>query len=113
MPNPSISTDDRERWGLEDVPPMGQTTALACPGAQLIQVDCWERTPEADHLRHVRIYDCGMGLRAAARALGVGVVTMGAIERAQVRPRDPAAFPLMARYLRAAIEAVPPLPEGI
>lgn len=112
MPNPSIPADEREYWMLDDVPPSGQTTALACPGAQLLQVDCWERTPEADHLRDVRIHELTMGLGAAARALGVGVVTMGAIERGQVRPRDVRLFAEMARRLRAWA-APPPIPDGL
>jgi hypothetical protein len=108
----TISAADREYWGLVDIPPVGQTTAIACPGAALLQVDCWERTPEADQLRHVRIYDCSLGLGAAARALSIDVVTMGAIERAQVRPRDPRLFAEMARRLREWVSP-PAIPDGI
>jgi len=107
-----ISEVDRAAWDLVEVPPIGKTTALACPGANVIEVDAWERTPEADQLRHVRIYDCSLGLGAAARALGIDVVTMGALERAQVRPRDARLFAVMAQRLRA--RASPPaIPDGL
>lgn len=107
-----ISDFDRQRWDLVDVPPIGTTTALACPGANVIEVDAWERTPEADHLRSVRIHECAMGLRTAAIALGIDVLTMGALERAQVRPRDPRLFALMTEMIRKAA-APPPIPDGL
>lgn len=113
---------------LAEVPAREKQPAIACYGecggdpenpehecAMMVQVDSWPITDQARGYRSLRI-ELRLGLGAAARALGIDVVTAGGIERGRYVPYPPDSWATMADALRAAADAPTrpaPIPDDL